>query len=443
MNKPYTYLLLLLVMLASCKKTTETVTYDVTDATIKTFALTANDTFPGLAAATFVVESLSDTGLIYPVNNDSLRYGTRLTKVRPRITFNSRPSAALYYIGDTVKTYTGYDTIDLTQEPVYLRVYAANRTDQKYYRIRAFAHQIDPDQYVYSLLNNKIGEAGRMQVVEADNSFYAFIDNGNTISMTSSADGKQWLYSTATTGLPTSCMVRQIVYDSPSKTFCYAYGTAYYLSTDGLSWTKQTFADAQYQVVATLLAFDSRIWLLAEKNQQTYLLAYSISDNDIKYESEVDSSFPVSDYAVTCYTSEGERRHALIYGGYDKEGEMVSSAWTIEQTGDTYRLIDLSSSRHPKLPIAGAAVVYYNRRLLRFGGLTESGQFAPMAYSTSEGLIWQHMDTLHLPLEQSIADRQRMSAIVRNNNIYLFGGQNNTQSFSDVYMTRLNSIDWQ
>ena len=38
--------------------------------------------------------------------------------------------------------------------------------------------------------------------------------------------------------------------------------------------------------------------------------------------------------------------------------------------------------------------------------------------------------------------RQKQSAIVRGNDIYLFGGQDQTSSYSDVYRGRLNSIDW-
>ena len=38
--------------------------------------------------------------------------------------------------------------------------------------------------------------------------------------------------------------------------------------------------------------------------------------------------------------------------------------------------------------------------------------------------------------------RQKQTAIVRGNDIYLFGGQDQTSSYSDVYRGRLNSIDW-
>jgi hypothetical protein len=67
---------------------------------------------PGLAQAVFTVEERLDTGLVW--NKDSMLYGTRLDKVRPRFTFAATPSSAFLTFPDTTVVLTGYDTLDFT-----------------------------------------------------------------------------------------------------------------------------------------------------------------------------------------------------------------------------------------------------------------------------------------------------------------------------------------
>lgn len=73
-------------------------------ATISSFKFASNDSFPGLAEATFVVDNLPDTGRIYL--KDSIRYGTPLDSVVPVITFTNTVSGAVYYFPDTTIHYT-------------------------------------------------------------------------------------------------------------------------------------------------------------------------------------------------------------------------------------------------------------------------------------------------------------------------------------------------
>ena len=430
-----------MLLLMACKKTETVVSYDVTDATVRSFALAANDSFPGLAAATFTVENRTDTGMIAVANGDSMRYGTRLNAVVPRVQFNSRPAAALYHVGDTVFTYSGYDTLDLTQSPVYLHVFAADRTHEKYYRIVAYAHQADPDQYTITPLNAQFVAPCAMQVCYTGHYFHAFLSDGSTLRMTRSTDAALWETAQTITGLPASCSVRQIVYDSLSGSFCYATGTQLYQSTDGVMWTAQTLPLTGSEVLSTLIAFDKHVWLLLRQGEHMVLATWNPTDNEVQTVDSVPSSFPVSDFAPVHYLSSGGRQHALLYGGYDQRGTMLSDAWSVEALSDgMYRVMNVSQRNAQ--PMAGAAIVHYNGQLLRIGGLTETGDIASVAYSVSEGMFWQAADTAHLPVPDGFLPRYRISADVVDNNIYLFGGQNHTQQFADCYRSRLNSIDW-
>lgn len=62
--------------------------------------------------------------------------------------------------------------------------------------------------------------------------------------------------------------------------------------------------------------------------------------------------------------------------------------------------------------------------------------------SEDEGLNWVKADTSKNQLPEVYQARQKQTAIVRDNNIYLFGGQDRTTTYSDAYKGRLNSIDW-
>ena len=62
--------------------------------------------------------------------------------------------------------------------------------------------------------------------------------------------------------------------------------------------------------------------------------------------------------------------------------------------------------------------------------------------SDNEGISWYAADSTENQLPIEYSERQKQSAIVRDNYIYLFGGQDAIQTYSDVYRGRLNSIDW-
>ena len=58
--------------------------------------------------------------------------------------------------------------------------------------------------------------------------------------------------------------------------------------------------------------------------------------------------------------------------------------------------------------------------------------------SEDEGLNWIQADTLKNQLPAVYQARQKQSAIVRDNDIYLFGGQDAQTTYSDVYKGRFS-----
>ena len=88
----YIFSSFLVIILSGCDLNNNNTTTLSSVAKLSSFSFTANDSFPGLAAAVFTIEERIDTGLVW--NKDSMLYGTNLTRVVPRFTFAATPDAA-------------------------------------------------------------------------------------------------------------------------------------------------------------------------------------------------------------------------------------------------------------------------------------------------------------------------------------------------------------
>ncbi|MCQ2333014.1 MAG: DUF6242 domain-containing protein [Paludibacteraceae bacterium] len=192
-------LLVIIISLAACKSETSRVLRS--DATIASFSLQKNDSFPGLAEAVYKVEQLSDTGRIRLT--DSIRFGTPIDSVVPKVTFTTTVAGAVYYIAGDMVTHTGNDTLNFEQSPVYLRVYSEDRKNEKWYRIETFVHKVDPDLFVVQRLTKQIcpaTPAEQMAFCQND-TFYFVTDDGFVRQQYYSLDGVQW---TAVGSVPTN-----------------------------------------------------------------------------------------------------------------------------------------------------------------------------------------------------------------------------------------------
>ena len=91
------------------------------------------------------------------------------------------------------------------------------------------------------------------------------------------------------------------------------------------------------------------------------------------------------------------------------------------------------------------SVIAYDDQLLMFGGVDKEMIFRgnDILISKDEGFTWTKADTAECQMPDTYTPRQKQNAIVYDNNIYVIGGQDLIQTFSDVYKGRLNSIDWE
>ena len=437
----YIFIAIFLITLTGCEGSGESSTPSSV-AKLSSFYFAANDSFPGLAKAVFTIEERNDTGLIW--NKDSILYGTRLDSVVPKFVFAATPSAAWLKIQDTLCVLSGYDTLDFTKQPIYLNIRSADRSTLKTYEIRATVHQADPDLYSWALLTPQIYDTddSEQKVVEVDDAFVLIKSNGFALHTYASEDGSDWLDMGEPTGLPAGTNVRQIISDG--HTLYYGQDNVIYTSLDAITWTAQTVA---YPVVTMLLYWNNLIWALVNNNG--YELAYVENDALVLSGMRPQGQFPVSDFGSVVFHSASLRERALIIGGYADNGASLNTRWNLEYTTHPvpkgeYRIEEFSIDRPSFTCLTGISVIWYDNKLMMFGGVDDKMSYfgREILISNDEGLNWTKADSTKNQLPEAYRARQKQTAIVRDNYIYLFGGQDANISYSDVYRGRLNSIDW-
>ena len=432
----------LAVGLTACDTTTTTTTKSSV-AQLTAFAFASNDSIPGLAKAVFTVEERLDTGLVW--NKDSILYGTRLDSVVPRFTFAATPGSAVLYMPDTTCVLTGYDTLNFSKLPIYLTVRSADGSTTKTYEIRPVVHQVDPDLYSWEQLTGGIYPADDSEqgVVELGGRFVMVKSNGFELEAFSSADGAVWTALGNPLGLPAGTKVRQIISDG-TKLY-YGQGYAIYTSTDAVNWTAELM---NHDVQTMLLCWNEKVWALVK--HEGYELAYIDSDSLLLSGLKpTDGDFPVSDFATVCFQSASTRERAMIIGGFAENGRSLNTRWNLEYSRHTpenggYRLQEFSIDRPDFTTLTGISVVWYNHQMLLFGGVDKDMQYfgRDILISKDEGLNWTAADSTKNRLPAVYKARQKQNAIVRGDAIYLFGGQDATTTYSDVYRGWLNSINW-
>ena len=431
-----------LFLLSGCETSTTKVTTSSV-AELKAFYFAKNDSFPGLAQAEFTIEARLDTGLVW--NKDSMLFGTSLDTVIPKFTFAATPSAAFLTMPDTVCTLTGYDTLNFSKGPIYLTIRSSDKTTTKVYEIRPSVHQVDPDLYHWTQLTSSIYPAddSEQRVVLLNNDFVMMVSNGFALHAYQSADGISWTDLGEPTGLPAGTKVRQIISDG--VTLYYGQEDKVYTSSDAVSWTA---FDAKYPVQTMLLFWNERVWALVE-NEEAYELATWQADSLLLTGLKPEGEFPISDFGTVTFQSASLRERAMIIGGFAENGKSLNTRWNIEYSRHTpenggYRLQNFSIDRPNFTHLTGISVINYNHQMLLFGGVDEQMSYfgREILISENEGLTWEPADSTKNQLPEVYQARQKQNAIVRDNYIYLFGGQDAKITYSDVYQGHLNSIDW-
>lgn len=411
-------------------------------AKLTSFYFAKNDSMPGLAKALFTVDERLDTGLVW--NKDSMLYGTSLKRVVPKFTFAATPGAAYLRLQDTIIYLSGYDTLDFTKRPIYLTIRSSDKSTTKTYEICPTVHQADPDLYTWEKLTESVYDEddSEQRALELGSDFVLIKSNGFSLQAFRSPDGVQWTDLGEPNGLPAGTKVRQMI--SKGDTLYYGQDSTFYTSTDAVNWIAHS---SVYPVITMLLYWNERAWALV--NNDGYELAYVSADSLALSSIRPSGDFPVSDFAAVAFQSSSLRERAMIIGGFSENGRSLNTRWNLEYSyhptpKGMYRIEEFSIDRPSFTRLTGISVISYNDQLLLFGGVDDKMSYfgRDILFSIDEGLNWTKADTAKNQLPDIYQERQKQTAIVRNNYIYLFGGQDAEATYSDVYRGRLNSIDW-
>ena len=226
----------------------------------------------------------------------------------------------------------------------------------------------------------------------------------------------------------------------------YGQGNAIYYSSDGINWLSEA---VDYPVITMLLYWNDRVWALVD-NGKGYELAYVNEEGKLSLSGlQPTDNFPISDFGSVCFQNASERARAMIIGGFAENGQSLNTRWNLEYSthplpNGTYRLEEFSIDRPKFTSLTGISVVWYNKQLMLFGGVDDKQTYfgRDIYVSDNEGISWYAADSTKNQLPMEYSERQKQNAIVRDNYIYLFGGEDAIQTYSDVYRGRLNSIDW-
>lgn len=451
MQKYFYIITLLLILLVGCADSGTTTITTSSETRVNTFTFYSDTANIGLTEATYKIEHLSDTGLIYCT--DSLRFGTRLDSVVPHITYKATPSQAQYFLPDTTVISTGVDTLDFSKQPIYLLVQSSDMEHKRWYRINIFVHQADPNLYVWKQMTEQIfaPQSCDMKAFYIDGYLNLFVNNGFTTQLYQSVNGQIWKQAEDPTGLPTPCAVRDIL--QHNDTLYYVEGNQLYTTTNLIHWTSTDFSDKSYSLVNMLLVFDNKPWCLLQDKASQALFLGTYHNGDIQPMKQIygltdgilPADFPVSDFAALSFNSSSERPRAMIVGGRSIDGTAVNTRWNLEyELSAGYRIVDFSIEQPSFNSLTGMSIIQYNNKLMMFGGIDNDMNLrSDLLYSDDEGMNWYVPDTTNNQLPDTYISRQKQTVVVDDDqNIYIIGGQTNTHTFSDVYRGYLNSMKW-
>lgn len=432
----------------SCMQSTTFSTSTSSIAQLSSMSFNSQDSFPGLAAARFVVDERLDTGLVH--NEDSILYGTPINKVVPSFIYAATPGSVIMHLSnpDTTFYLAGQDTIDFTRQPIYMTIKSMDGTTTKVYELRVIVHQSDPDLFTWTCLNNQIytpdPDGAEQKAFLLNGRLCLMVNNGFKNRLYTSFDGELWSGPITPNGLPDNCVVRSIVSDG-SKAY-YTDADKLYVASSAEEWmaVEQT---ADFTPLAMLMTFNDSVWAVVKDDLGVLYLA-TVGENDqlrlSGYNQPLDPDFPISHAAIVEFKSVSERPRASVIGGFSRSGKSLNSRWNIEYSASFgYRLVNFSIEKPTFTSLTGAAVVFYNDALFMFGGVDDNLQYQrPILYSLDEGMCWNVPDSTHNVLPTAYGVRQKQSAFVYNNNIFLIGGSYLNKTYVDIYKGRIASIDW-
>jgi len=439
-----------IVFLHSCLGDSE-VTEISSDPSFVSLTFSANDSVPNLEDAVFTLEydALLKDSVI--VNMDSLPYQTRIDSVYATFIFKSSYAAYLIYENDSSAIISGSEAFDFTKIKAVLNI-ASDGVAQRKYPIKVNVHQVEPELYIWQKVSNAAHSLNvqRQKAVYFNDRLYLFVNDGQQNYLLTSSNGSAWTQSVVS-GLPANATFEDLTVFN-NRLYVTCGDSKIYSSTDGLTWTMQTYSE--YEFTSLIFALNERLWAISHSLTDGKLrFASSVDGTEWLIYNEIPENFPVRGFASVVFDTKVNKQKGLVLTGFSSDGTALKTNWSTEN--GTY-WVDFSVENTSLDSIGtGASLITYDDKLFLFG---QDNKPVPGSYfrqSIDEGFSWQVPDSDYNNLPEEIAARHYSSVVVyqpriysssdtpqeieASNWIFFIGGKNVSNEYlTDVWKGKVN-----
>lgn len=382
------------------------------------FTATGEDTIVvrTIATAAYPFSIDQSAGEIY--NNDSLPFGTDVSKVV--INMSVKGVASIYV--DSTETYEAFsfsDSIDFTT-PRKFRIYAADAQYYKDYTISVNVHTLDPDLLQWNKYPAVEGITPQRAVEFNGNICLFGIGNAGvqSVAMSPLAGEPVWQQQPVD-GLPAASL--ENIQPFCGKLYAVAGGNLY-SSADALTWSLAS-ASGDFVSIIAASELENRLWVATA----TTLLS---SSDGVAFDSvsALPASFPLYGLSLASYplshNSKIIRNMLVGYGDAGMTGAPV--VWSKLSNEENWVMYNNGNNPYPCPALKGLSVLRYDNFLYGFGnaGIVEGEEVAPFGalyISKDNGIVWKESGSFYLclPAELKGNDVSFASAVDSNNYIWL------------------------
>jgi len=417
-------------------------------ANVTDFSFDEHDSCPDIENFVFNIDQRSDTGLIY--NQDSLPFGSNVRHLYPSLTIQTTNG----YIFFNDSLWEDGDSINFSS-PVIFKNTSSDGLHTRVYKINVNVHQVDPDSMIVRQTSNAYPADGpKNKVIRVGKAYYSyFAPNAGGMTAYRSADNGTTWSPESVSGISEQVNIHSICTFN-AKFYLSAKNGQLYTSENGFSWSKT----ADGVNVVTLFGqlnkkykggVDHLIGLVKDISGKTY---YAKSADAVTWVTgqEIDSDFPVTDYAVAKDSTVTGVQFFTVATGLNASGAFTSKVYSTD-TGDKWVVI--SDGTDPKYALVkrkGASIFYYEKYLVCFGGVDSDGKISNKVFvspDNGKGWIAAPENWTSLLLDEGLANTniyvEHQADLVNEKDrefIWIFGGTKNSGLSTAVWSARLNSM---
>ncbi|MCX6308641.1 MAG: DUF6242 domain-containing protein, partial [Bacteroidia bacterium] len=336
-NYSYVLSLLISVLFVSCWDNFEERTYY--SANITKFSFDAHASCPGIENFIFNIDQYhgvavdSTSGIIE--NLDSLPYGSVISALYPKVTFQS--TNGNIYINDSL--WQDGDSIDFSV-PVVLKNTSYDGLFAKSYTIKINVHQVDPDSM--SLEQSPSGlpsPASANKILEVNGVLFDYVPAvGGGLKQFRSIDSCKTWTAQVVTGLPGE-MNLQSLCTFGSTFLITSKSNLSYVSNDGLTWSAINPMSSGGAVTVLTLYGEINGKYRPDPSALIGMLLTTAGDTcfgrstdglNWTIGSKVPTNFPISAYALIKSATVTNVQFYTIAGGMNASGSQITTVWSTE-----------------------------------------------------------------------------------------------------------------